>query len=189
MPIRPVRTIAADDVVARPDIQPRARIRQSTPALPPAVTQLASPAPASQAPRPEPDKVGYCNPPKATQFKPGQSGNPKGRPKGARGLNTIVIEKMTEKLPVRTARGKRKMAKVEVMVQQSIDAGLGGNERERSKMLERYRAAVPDEPILLPAGVLPGEKDGAPPPEEFALDLAMVTHLHAVLIAQAGGEA
>lgn len=26
-------------------------------------------------------KVGYCNPPKEHQFKPGQSGNPKGRPK------------------------------------------------------------------------------------------------------------
>jgi hypothetical protein len=29
------------------------------------------------------DKVGYCSPPKHSQFKPGQSGNPLGRPKGA----------------------------------------------------------------------------------------------------------
>ena len=29
-------------------------------------------------------KVGYGRPPKATQFKPGQSGNPNGRPKGAK---------------------------------------------------------------------------------------------------------
>jgi hypothetical protein len=28
--------------------------------------------------------VGYGKPPKASQFSPGQSGNPKGRPKGAR---------------------------------------------------------------------------------------------------------
>lgn len=27
------------------------------------------------------NKVGYCSPPKASQFKKGQSGNPKGRPK------------------------------------------------------------------------------------------------------------
>jgi len=28
------------------------------------------------------EEVGYKRPPKATRFKPGQSGNPKGRPKG-----------------------------------------------------------------------------------------------------------
>ncbi len=36
------------------------------------------------AERPWDPEVGYCRPPKATQFKPGQSGNPKGRPKGAK---------------------------------------------------------------------------------------------------------
>jgi hypothetical protein len=34
--------------------------------------------------RPWDPEVGYGRPPKATQFKPGQSGNPKGRPKGAK---------------------------------------------------------------------------------------------------------
>lgn len=36
-------------------------------------------------------KVGYGNPSKSTQFKPGQSGNPKGRTKGSRnGIYTRV---------------------------------------------------------------------------------------------------
>jgi hypothetical protein len=34
--------------------------------------------------------VGYCRPPAQYQFKPGQSGNPKGRPRGARDRKTIV---------------------------------------------------------------------------------------------------
>ncbi len=34
------------------------------------------------------DPVGYCKPPKRTRFQPGQSGNPRGRPKGTKNLKT-----------------------------------------------------------------------------------------------------
>ena len=34
--------------------------------------------------------VGYGRPPKATQFKPGRSGNPRGRPKGAKSEDTMI---------------------------------------------------------------------------------------------------
>ena len=36
--------------------------------------------------------VGYKKPPKRTQFKPGQSGNPRGRPKGTKNLKTDLAE-------------------------------------------------------------------------------------------------
>lgn len=46
-------------------------------------------------------KVGYKNPPKHTQFKPGQSGNLKGRPKNARGLKTDLRAELSTKMKIR----------------------------------------------------------------------------------------
>lgn len=54
-----------------------------------------------------PYEVGYGAPPKHTRFKPGRSGNPKGRPKKHRNLRTIIKELLHQ--PVRvTQRGKTK---------------------------------------------------------------------------------
>lgn len=41
------------------------------------------------------DEVGYGKPPKHSRFKPGKSGNPRGRPRGARGLKTDLIAELS----------------------------------------------------------------------------------------------
>jgi hypothetical protein len=51
--------------------------------------------------------IGYKNPPKDTQFKPGKSGNPSGRPRGSRSLRTELMEELAEKIPV-TKRGQQR---------------------------------------------------------------------------------
>jgi len=46
-------------------------------------------------------KVGYKNPPRHSQFKKGQSGNPKGRPKNGRGLKTDLKAELVSKMNIR----------------------------------------------------------------------------------------
>jgi len=50
-------------------------------------------------------EVGYGKPPKASRFKPGQSGNPKGRRKGSRNMRDIAREQLDQKHRV-TVDGK-----------------------------------------------------------------------------------
>lgn len=55
---------------------------------------------------PEEDEVGYCRPPKHSRWKKGQSGNPRGRPKGARGLKTDLHAELVSRMEIQM-NGKR----------------------------------------------------------------------------------
>ena len=76
-------------------------------------------------------EIGYAKPPVATRFKPGQSGNPKGRPKGAKNrqhkwyeerLKEIVLEEAYREVRVRD--GDRQ---VSVPVAQAVVRALAVN--------------------------------------------------------------
>jgi Family of unknown function (DUF5681) len=74
-------------------------------------------------------KVGYSNPPRHSQWEPGQSGNPKGRPKGTRNFKTDV--QATLRAPVMVAReGKpRKISSQEAMLLRLRAKALNGDLR------------------------------------------------------------
>jgi hypothetical protein len=137
------------------DIVVRQRVRAPTaPQVPPSndanpdadLGPVPSPGPKpAPAPAGATYEVGYAKPPKDTQFKKGVSGNPKGRPKGAKGLNTLVVKVFGEKVAVRTGSGMLRMSKMEAMIHKLAEQGFGGNLRAISIALNRYAASVPDD--------------------------------------------
>ena len=73
--------------------------------------------------------VGYGRPPKHTRFKPGQSGNPKGRPKGTKNMKTDLKEELGEKIVIREGDRTQKISKQRAVVKGIVNRTLKGDAR------------------------------------------------------------
>jgi len=74
-----------------------------------------------------PYRVGYGKPPKKAQFQRGRSGNPKGRPKGALNIST-VLERTLREVVVINENGRRKqVTKMEAAVKQLVNQAASGD--------------------------------------------------------------
>lgn len=80
--------------------------------------------------------VGYGKPPKSGQFQKGKSGNPRGRPKGARGLKTDLKAELGERVTITENGRTRKLTKQQLMVKQLTAKAVKGDMRAISKLAE-----------------------------------------------------
>lgn len=60
--------------------------------------------------------VGYKNPPIQHRFRKGQSGNPKGRPKGSANFRTLIAKQLNQRITIREGDKTRNGTKLEAMV-------------------------------------------------------------------------
>ena len=97
--------------------------------------QIAAEAPAT-VPTGE-YKVGRGKPPKEYQFKKGQCGNPKGRPKGTRSLPQEVKHHLDGKITVRAGGQSKKMQRREALVHSLYERAVKGDNRA-SDILFKY---------------------------------------------------
>ena len=73
--------------------------------------------------------IGYRRPPASGRFKPGTSGNPKGRPKGARNFVTLLQQELQQTITVNENGKKKKVTRQQAMVKRVVTNALNGDAR------------------------------------------------------------
>jgi hypothetical protein len=86
-------------------------------------------------------EVGFGKPPAATRFKRGQSGNPKGRPKGKRNAATVIMRALQAKVVINENGRRREVTKFEAAVTQVANKAAGGDLRALNLVTALMRSA------------------------------------------------
>jgi hypothetical protein len=87
--------------------------------------------------------VGYGRPPVDKQFKPGQSGNPRGRPKGRKGIRQMFLDLANRKVTITESGRRRTVTKAEVALTQIINKAAAGSERALNLFIGLMQQAEP----------------------------------------------
>ncbi len=86
-------------------------------------------------------RVGYRHPPLGTRFRPGASGNPRGRPKGARKLATVLAAALAERVVVAENGCRKRITKLESSVKQLVNRAASGEARSLTLLLALVQAS------------------------------------------------
>ena len=105
------------------------------------------------------DDVGFGKPPKHTQFKPGQSGNPAGRPKGTKNLKTDLEEELRELITVREGGNQKIVSKQRAMLKSLTAKAVQGDPRAAAIVIDMmYRLLHEDDAEDTSRGPSPDDK-------------------------------
>jgi len=92
-------------------------------------------------------RVGFGRPPVHTQFQPGKSGNPRGRPKVSKDLQTRLKKAAAEKVVVQDGDRERKVDKLDVALAQMMNKAAQGQSPFIRMALAQIQKAEAAEPI------------------------------------------
>lgn len=90
-----------------------------------------------------PYEVGFGKPPSHSRFKPGQSGNPKGRPKGARNVRSITQEALGQTIRISEGSRSRVITKAEAILMAMVNKAIRGDVRAAGLMVKLMEADSP----------------------------------------------
>ena len=87
-------------------------------------------------------EVGYKRPPRKYQFKPGQSGNPKGRTKTNRDFSLDVADELNEIISIKESGKIKKITKKRALAKRLVNDALSGKVAS-TKIITSILASIP----------------------------------------------
>ena len=115
---------------SRADLEVR---RQETDAT--STSDPPEPPETQEGPGSEGYELGYRKPPRHSRFKPGQSGNPLGRPKGSRDLKSELEEELQEIIRITESGVPRRVSKQRGVLKSLVAKAVQGDSRAASLVL------------------------------------------------------
>jgi hypothetical protein len=93
----------------------------------------------------KPNAVGYKRPPKDRQFRRGQSGNPNGRPLGARNFKTDLREELSESISIREGGRDISISKQRALIKRLVASAIEGDARSIATLMSFCARAFGDD--------------------------------------------
>lgn len=91
------------------------------------------------------DSVGYKKPPKSHQFRPGQSGNLNGRPKGARNFKSDLRDELSEMTSFRECGHEVSISKQRALIKRPVASAIEGDARSIATLMSFCARAFGDD--------------------------------------------
>lgn len=88
--------------------------------------------------------VGYKKPPKSGRFKPGQSGNPRGRPKGVRALKDDIAAALNSRIKITKNGRETYVSAQQAAIFRVVDSALRGDTRALAQLIKLAQLAAGD---------------------------------------------
>jgi len=88
--------------------------------------------------------TGYKQPPRHSQFKPGQSGNPHGRPKKTDSIEEVLRRELSTRIGIVTNGKRRRVSMLRAIVKQQLTQAASGNLKATSILFTTLKSLGPD---------------------------------------------
>ena len=97
-----------------------------------------------QREREEKELVGYKKPPRHSQFKPGQSGNPKGRPKKVDSVADVLRRELSTRIAIVTNGRRLRVPILRAIIKQHLNKAATGDVRAMAVLFDMLKSYRPD---------------------------------------------